>query len=252
VVTGQGTPARGRLIVFEGLYSCGKSTQLSMLRVALSQDAGRPVVRTEWNSSDMLAAFMLEQRMKGALSPRLLYLLELADFTQRYERTILPALVNGHTVLADRYVLTGIVRAAVRGVSMDYCLAGYSFAVAPDLTLYFDCTPRTTLQRRTAKGQSITGYVSGEDYLTAYASSEEAFLAYQQALNELYRNGLPQASVIIDAEHGIEDVRRAVTYAVAGAFPDLIGGHCGRSGFRPDDDREPFARADRGMGEGGS
>jgi dTMP kinase len=240
----------GRLIVFEGTYSCGKSTQLQAVRDLLAARGDEPVL-TEWNSSDLLAEFMLEQRMRGTLSPRLLYLLELADFTRRYETVIGPALLSGRTVLADRYVQTGIVRAAVRGVPEAYCAAGYSFARPADLTLYFDCPPATTLRRRKQKGQSIAGYVSGEDFLTGHRSSDEAFVAYQQALDEHYHRLLPPASAIIDAERDITEVRAAVAAALSGPFPDLYGGDSGHSDLRPHGGGGRVAGAGRRVGASG-
>lgn len=192
------------LLVFEGIYSAGKSSQKELLVQRLLAD-GYSVEETEWNSSEILADHMLELRIAGRLSPRVLFLLELADFTDRYERVIAPALEAGSVVVADRYIETGIARGVVRGLDPAWCRRSYEFAARPSATVLFDCPPEVTLDRRRATGRSMAGYVSGEDFLKAPASRDAKFVHYQTLLRCEYTQALTDA-MVIDSTRSREDI----------------------------------------------
>jgi dTMP kinase len=188
----------GSLLALEGLYSAGKSTQRELLVAAL-RTAGQTVVETEWNSSEILADHMLRLRIAGRLSPRVLFLLELADFTDRYERCVQPALESGHVVVSDRYVETGIARGVVRGLDRQWCRQAYCFASTPSSTVYFDCPPEITLMRRRTTGRTMAGYVAGEDFLDMAGDTEAKFVHYQRLLEREYKTALRATDLMVDA-----------------------------------------------------
>src|SRR5207248_9809493 len=64
-------------------------------------------------------------------------LLHATDFADRLLYKIIPPLKAGMVVLADRYAYTAFARDATRGVDRQWVRELYSFAVRPDLSLYF-------------------------------------------------------------------------------------------------------------------
>ena len=64
-------------------------------------------------------------------------LLHATDFADRLLYKIIPPLKAGMIVLADRYAYTAFARDATRGVDRQWVRELYSFAVRPDLALYF-------------------------------------------------------------------------------------------------------------------
>ena len=89
-------------------------------------------------------------------------LLPAADFRDRIETSILPALWAGRTVLADRYLFTALARDAARGLDLDWLLHAYTPLLWPDLVIYFAMTPEDS-QRRVASTRSPHFYGAGQD-----------------------------------------------------------------------------------------
>lgn len=202
------------LIAVEGLYAAGKTTQIAQLSEHL-RSAGAEVTVSSWNSSPSLAEHVLGLRRQGRLSPRLLFLLELADFTDRLERVIEPALNSGGIVITDRYVTTGLARAVVRGVDRGYCVDAYRFAPRPDLTILLAVEPAVTVSRRRGTGRGMDGYVSGADFLDGPADVEERFVVYQRLVDNVYRRELAGRAVLVDGAGDVEAVARRLWKAVA-------------------------------------
>src|SRR6266545_4527575 len=108
----EGESLPGRLIVIEATDGAGRSTHVALLKEWL-EDEGYAVLDTGLRRSDLAGPGI--QRAKGGhtLDPITLNLFYAADFWDRLERQILPALRAGMVVLADRYVFSLIARAAV-------------------------------------------------------------------------------------------------------------------------------------------
>jgi dTMP kinase len=165
--------SRGLLIAFEGPEGSGKTTQRKLLQRWL-ESRDHQVVSTRWASSALIRPLLKSRKKIRALSVEEYSLLHAADFRQRLENTILPALWSGKTVLADRYLFTALARDAARGLDLDWLLNAYAPLLWPDLVLYFSMSPEDS-RRRVAStraprfyeaGQDITGI---EDPLTSYS-----------------------------------------------------------------------------------
>ena len=126
----------GKLFVVEGIDGSGKTTQLALLAKWLSA-AGLRVFVTEWNSSALVKAATKAGKKKNALTPTTFSLLHATDFADRQLYNIIPPLKAGMIVLADRYAYTAFARDATRGVDRRWVRELYSFAVKPDLAVYF-------------------------------------------------------------------------------------------------------------------
>src|SRR5208282_5504722 len=126
----------GRLIAVEGLDGSGKSTQIYLLQRWLELQ-GLRVYFSEWNSSELVKSATSKGKKRELLTPTTFSLIHATDFADRYERHLVPLLRAGYIVLCDRYVFTAFSRDVVRGCPPEWVRGNYSFAAAPDLTMFF-------------------------------------------------------------------------------------------------------------------
>ncbi len=90
-------------------------------------------------------------------------LLHATDFADRLLYKIIPPLKAGMIVLADRYAFTAFARDATRGVDRQWVRELYSFAVRPDLSLYFRVPIEVSLDRLMARRVKLKFYEAGMD-----------------------------------------------------------------------------------------
>jgi dTMP kinase len=125
----------GVLITVEGTDGVGRTAQMMMLRQWLEVQ-GHGVVETGWTRSPLIGQ-TITQAKQGRLLNKFTYsLLYAADFADRLEKEILPALRSGFVVLADRYVFTAFARDVARGVDRQWVRDLFGFAPIPHLVLY--------------------------------------------------------------------------------------------------------------------
>lgn len=152
----------GKLFVVEGIDGSGKSTQLDLLKKWLIGE-GYCVAFSEWNSSPIVGQTTRVGKKKRMLTPLTFSLIHAADFADRMERQMLPALKAGTVVLADRYVYTAFARDAARGVDREWLRRLYSFAVRPTVAFYFDVPLEESLKRILAGRPALKYYEAGLD-----------------------------------------------------------------------------------------
>ena len=152
----------GKLVVVEGIDGSGKTTQLALLAKWLSA-AGHPVFVTEWNSSALVKAATKAGKKKNALTPMTFSLLHATDFADRLMYSIIPPLKAGMIVLADRYAYTAFARDATRGVDRQWVRQLYSFAVKPDIAVYFRVPIEVSADRLLARRVKLKFYEAGMD-----------------------------------------------------------------------------------------
>jgi dTMP kinase len=150
------------LFVVEGIDGSGKTTQLGLLAKWLSS-AGHPVFVTEWNSSELVKAATKTGKKKNALTPMTFSLLHATDFADRLLYNIIPPLKAGMIVLADRYAYTAFARDVTRGVDRRWVRDMYSFAVKPDLAVYFRVPIEVSVDRLLARRVKLKFYEAGMD-----------------------------------------------------------------------------------------
>ena len=152
----------GKLFVVEGIDGSGKTTQLALLAKWLSA-AGHPVFVTEWNSSALVKAATKTGKKKNSLTPMTFSLLHATDFADRLLYNIIPPLKAGMIVLADRYAYTAFARDAARGVDRRWVRELYSFAVQPDMAVYFRVPIEVSTDRLLARRVKLKFYEAGMD-----------------------------------------------------------------------------------------
>jgi dTMP kinase len=177
-------PYPGRLIAVEGIDGSGKSTQMMLLERWL-RARGYLVIFTEWNSSRLVRRSMSRGKKKNLLTPTTFSLLHAVDFADRLTYQIMPPLQAGMIVLADRYAFTAFARDVARGVHPDWVRAVYSFALRPDLTLYFRVPIEVSLERLLAGRAKLKYHEAGMD-VGLSADPAESFRIFQSRVLEIY------------------------------------------------------------------
>src|SRR5438093_1834141 len=204
----------GKLFVVEGIDGSGKTTQLGLLAKWLAAE-GHRVFLTEWNSSALVKAATKTGKKKNALTPMTFSLLHATDFADRLLYKIIPPLKAGMIVLADRYTYTAFARDATRGVDRQWVRELYSFAVRPDLTLYFRVPIDVSLDRLMARRIKMKFYESGMD-LGWSSDPVESFRLFQgQVLDEHDESVKEFGLEVVDARPSITDQQRIVRALVA-------------------------------------
>ncbi|GAC1674164.1 MAG: dTMP kinase [Steroidobacteraceae bacterium] len=167
------------LIAFEGLDGSGKTTQAKLLHRWLSKRA--PCVFTDWNSSRLIAPAIRRAKRKHAFTPLTYCLFHAADFADRHERIIGPALANGQDVVCDRYVWTAYARDGARGL-LAASQRLYDFAREPDLVFYIRIPVDIASARKKRKPHY---YEAGRDVYPR-CDAREAFSIYQAKVGSFY------------------------------------------------------------------
>lgn len=175
----------GLLIVIEGTDGSGKSTQLELLKHSI-QDKSYGVMVSEWKTSRLIANVIDDAKERNLLNATTYSLLYAADFADRLENQIIPALKSGFIVLLDRYYYTALARDVVRGQDLNWVKNLYDYAPEPDLIFYLDM-PVDVLLKRIIGTTGLNYYESGRD--VGFSSDfYKSFKIYQQKCLDEYNN----------------------------------------------------------------
>ena len=197
----------GKLFVVEGIDGSGKTTQLGLLAKWLAA-AGHRVFVTDWNSSALVKAATKQGKKKNALTPMTFSLLHATDFADRLLYKIIPPLKAGMIVLADRYTYTAFARDASRGVDRQWVRDLYSFAVQPDLAVYFRVPIDVSLDRLMARRVKLKFYEAGMDMGWSNNPAESFRLFQSKVLGEYDALVEEYGLSVIDASGSITDQQR--------------------------------------------
>jgi dTMP kinase len=208
----------GKLIAVEGLDGSGKSTQIHLVKRWLEL-SGHRVFFTEWNSSSLVKPSTSKGKTSKTLTPTTFSLIHATDFADRYERQILPLLRAGYLVLADRYIYTAFARDVVRGVDPAWVEQLYSFAVPPDLTLYFRAPLETALARILDGRPVLKFHEAGLD-MGWSADPYESFRIFQGRIYSEYETMATRFGfTIMDATREIHAQQMDVRALISKTFP---------------------------------
>ncbi|HYC27093.1 MAG TPA: dTMP kinase [Nitrososphaerales archaeon] len=199
---GEGIPylkkseSKGSLIVIEGPDGSGRSSQMDLIAGKLEAD-GHAVVTTGLKRSELIGEGILEAKHKLPLGKKTLALFYAADFADRLEHKIIPALHAGYVVLADRYIYTLMARSTVRGIGRKWSHDLFGFAIKPDLVFYLDVPPEELFHRVFQKYGSLDYYESGADI----GLSDDLFDSFV-----LYQKGIAREFRVMESKYGIHRV----------------------------------------------
>jgi dTMP kinase len=198
-------PLRGSLIVVEGTDGVGRSTQIDQL-IPWLELQGYAVTNTGWTRSALLSETINEAKAGHALTTTTFSLLYAADFADRLENNIIPALRAGFIVLADRYMYTAFARNAAMGADRKWTRDLFGCALIPDLVLYLKIDVDDLIPR-VLEGKGMDYWESGM-HVALGSDIFESFVRYQGRLIREYNRLAREFSfVTIDARQGIEPIQ---------------------------------------------
>ncbi len=173
----------GALIIVEGVDGSGKSTQAQLIGKWLDSQ-GFSTVFTEWKSALQLKP-MFKKIWKEdiRINPYVFSYALAADFYQRMEKIVIPALKIGQIVISDRWAFTGIIRDTSRGLDRETVENIYRYAIKPDVALYYDVPPEVAVKRKTNVPRY---YESGSDLGLPY-DRQKNFEVFESKQIETYR-----------------------------------------------------------------
>jgi dTMP kinase len=142
-------------------------------------------------------------------------LLHATDFADRLLYKIIPPLKAGMIVLADRYTYTAFARDATRGVDRQWVRELYSFAVQPDMTLYFRVPIEVSLDRLMARRVKLKFYEAGMD-LGWSGNPVESFRLFQGKVLDEYDRLVDEFGLeVVNAVGSITEQQRLVRSLVS-------------------------------------
>jgi dTMP kinase len=142
-------------------------------------------------------------------------LLHATDFADRLLYKIIPPLKAGMIVLADRYTYTAFARDVTRGVDRQWLRELYSFAVKPDLALYFRVPIDVSLDRLMARRVKLKFYEAGMD-LGWSSNPAESFRLFQGKVLDEYDRLVEEFGLnVVDAVGSITEQQRVVRTLIA-------------------------------------
>src|SRR2546426_4620150 len=214
-------PLPGHLIVIGGPDGVGRSTQIELLRPWLELE-GWAVSNTGWTRSPLLSETINEAKAGHELTVTTFSLLYAADFADRLEHQIIPALKAGFVVIADRYMYTAFARNAVMGADPAWTRQLFGVALVPDLVLYLEIDVEHLVPRVLA-GKGMDYWESGM-HLALGTDIFESFDRYQRRLLEEYDRLADEFRFVrVDARRSVEeiqtDLRAHIARYLSGAGP---------------------------------
>jgi len=224
---------RGSLIVVEGTDGVGRSTQIEQL-IPWLELQGYPVTNTGWTRSNLLSQTINDAKAGHALTVATFSLLYAADFADRLENNVIPALRAGFIVLADRYMYTAFARNAVMGAERQWTRDLFGCSLIPDLVLYLKLDV-DHLVPRVLEGKGMDYWESGM-HLALGSDIFDSFVRYQTRLIREYNRLAREFSfTTVDARKPVDhiqaDLRRHIT------------AYLQRSASAPSSDDQPTAAA---------
>ncbi len=196
----------GLFISFEGLDGCGKSTQLQLLAQRLRQEGVEILIAQEPGGTGLgqgIRSLLLDSA-NTEIRPVSELLLYFASRCQNLEEVILPALSANKVVLCDRFTDAtiayqgygrGLGDKLVRQIDTIVCKA-----LRPDLTLWLDIEPETSLHRARKRNDTAE-----RDEGRMESETLEFFLRVRAGYAAIH-DSEPGRVLRVEADGSIEDV----------------------------------------------
>jgi dTMP kinase len=126
-------------------------------------------------------------------------------------------------VMADRYAFTAFARDVTRGVDRQWVRNLYSFALMPDIALYFSVPLDIAVERITSSRAKIKYYEAGMD-LGLSDNKVTSFRLFQQMIIDEYEKMIPEFGLIkIDGTIPVQKQQKLVRQVVKNGLKDWQG-----------------------------
>lgn len=193
----------GKLIVFEGIDGCGKSTQLA-LASSMLRARGVDVMCTRqptsrYRRNPAVRAYLDAGNKRVGMEA--LCRLAAGDRLRHVDEEIVPALKRGTWVLSDRYVYSSYAFFRARGLELAYIRRANEGVRRPDVTFLLDMAPEDARKRVLAREGAVTKY-------------EEKDLGFMGIVRETFLGCRDESYVILDARLGTDALHAAVVSAI--------------------------------------
>ena len=192
----------GKFITFEGVDGCGKSTQAEKLVEKLFEvDISAVTVREPGGDPISESIRKLLLHAEESMSDRAEALLMIASRAQLTDKVILPHIINGKWVVADRYADSTLAyQGGGRGLSvkaLDEINNFGTYTLKPDITFFIDIPIEKANERMSVSRDRI----------------EKEGNEFQQRVRDQYlklHENEPGRVILINGEQSIEEVRAEV------------------------------------------
>ena len=198
----------GKLITFEGLDGCGKSTQLVKATKWLTRQ-GCEVLQPKQPGGSRIGKQIRNILLNPdhiALPPESELLLYLSDRIQHLTETILPAKAEGKMVLCDRFHDSTVAYQGYgRGLNLKSIESIIKYSIkpyTPDLTFLLTISPKTVVDRLGQRKEK-----SAKDRLEI--ESSKFFERTAKGFQEL-ASAEPDRFICLDGEQGIEVIHQQI------------------------------------------
>lgn len=212
---------RGKLITFEGLDGCGKSTQVNKLAKVLRAQGHSVVVTREPGGTitgEKIRKVLLDSSTVG-LSPLAELSLMFASRAQHIKEIIQPALAAGRLVLCDRFTdSTEAYQGGGRKLGSDPVLKLHRILcedLMPDLTILMDSDVAASVERaRRRNMHKVAGRRSGESDENRFEKESRAFFGRVHNAYLAIAAREPQRMVTVNARGAVEETHRQIVEIV--------------------------------------
>mgnify|MGYP006225046003 FL=1 len=192
----------GKFITVEGIDGCGKTTQAEFIVDRLA-DAGLSAKLVREPGGDPISESIrkLLLHAEESMSDRAEALLMIASRAQLTDKVILPQIINGTWVVADRYADSTLAyQGGGRGLSvqsLDSINQFGTYTLKPDLTFFIDISIDVANSRMRVERDRI----------------EKEGNEFQQRVREQYlklHESDPNRFILINGEQSVDNVRKEI------------------------------------------
>ncbi len=198
--------SRGKFITFEGIDGCGKTTQAEMLLELLEkQELSISFVREPGGDPISESIRKLLLHSEEIMSDRAEALLMIASRAQLTDKVILPHLLNGRWMIADRYADSTLAyQGGGRGLNstaLEEINYFGTYTLKPDLTFFIDISVEEANKRMSVSRDRI----------------EKEGQEFQQRVRDFYTNlhsKEPERVILINGENSIDVIHNEISSIV--------------------------------------
>ncbi len=157
---------RGKLIAFEGLDGCGKTTQLGRFADQLRKQGIDPIETREPTDGETGRKIRSMARSGEGVDLEVELEWFFQDRREHVDQVIQPGLDAGRWVLCDRYTLSSVAYQGGRGLDPGAILErGEAEFPVPDLVLLFELSAARGLERVLSRGGVLEPHFEKRDFL---------------------------------------------------------------------------------------
>lgn len=198
---------KGKFITFEGPEGAGKTTVISMIVERLEEQGQKVVLTREPGGieiSEKIREIILDNNHTemDAKTEALLYA---AARRQHLVEKVIPALESGAFVLCDRFIDSSLAyQGYARGLGIEEVLKINQFAIGdtmPDLTVFFDISPKEGLARITDNSKREQNRLDNE----SLRFHKNVYVGYKKLIEQY-----PERIIMTDARLSKHEVTKNV------------------------------------------